>query len=432
MAKAVPHVVIVGAGFGGLRAARSLSRAPVHVTLIDRHNYHLFQPLLYQVATAGLSPDEIAHPVRSILRNQKNFEFNMAEVKRVDFDTRQLITTTRDYTYDYLVLAVGGMTNYFGLEAVERLGFGLKDIDDATHIRNHILTQFELAVQEPNPDLRRAMLTFVIVGGGPTGVECSGAISELIRLVLTKDYPHLDFSDVRVILLEATDRVLAAFPPDLGDYTLRTLNKKRVEVRFGAAVQDFDGERISLKDGSQIDTRTLIWAAGVRAEELTDHVGSEQGRQGRLVVEPTLQLPGHPEVFAIGDAAYLTDEQGKPLPMVAPVAMQQAKIAAGNIVRMIAGSPLEPFMYKDPGELATIGRNAAVAHIGRWKFTGFPAWLVWLVVHILQLIGFRNRLIVLINWIWDYIFYDRAVRLIEPEHLGQRSFSQERPERISD
>jgi len=258
MAKEVPHVVIVGAGFGGLRAARALSRAPVRVTLMDRHNYHLFQPLLYQVATAGLSPDEIAHPVRSILRSQKNFEFIMTEVKRVDFDSRRLITTTCDYTYDYLVLAVGGMTNYFGLESVKRLGFGLKDIDDAAHIRNHILTQFELAIQESDPDLRRTMLTFVIVGGGPTGVECSGAISELIRLVLTKDYPRLDFSDVRVILLEATGRLLAAFPPDLGDYTLRTLHKKRVEVRFGAAVQDYDGARVTLKGGEAIGNRTVI------------------------------------------------------------------------------------------------------------------------------------------------------------------------------
>lgn len=408
------HVVVIGAGFGGLRAARALAKAPVHVTLINRRNYHLFQPLLYQVATAGISEDQIAHPVRSILRDQKNLDFFMTKVDRVDFTNRRLVTSTCTYDYDYLILAVGGTTNYFGLEGVMQHGFGLKDIDDAVAIRNHLLLQFEKAIQEVDPAVRRALLTFVVVGGGPTGVECSGAISELIRLVLSKDYPRLRMDDIRVILMEATQNLLPGMPDRLRQYTLRTLQKKHVEVRFQSAVDGYDGEVIQLKGGESLPTRTLIWAAGVRAAELVDTIDVEHGKLGRMVVEQTLQIPGHPEVFAIGDAAYLEDENGRPLPMVAPVAMQQADIAVENIRRSLAGQPLREFEYHDPGSLATIGRSAAVANLGRWQFTGFTAWVVWLVVHIMQLIGFRNRLFVLISWVWDYIFYDRAVRLIEP------------------
>jgi NADH:ubiquinone reductase (H+-translocating) len=415
MADRIPEVVIVGAGFGGLNAARALAKAPVHVTLIDRNNYHVFQPLLYQVATAGLSPTEIAQPVRSILRNQKNFDFALAEVKQVDLPGRCLLTNTCSYAYDYLILSVGGQTNTFGLENVAQFAFGLKGVDDAVRLRNHLLAQFEMAVQESDPARRKALLTFVAVGGGPTGVECSGAISELIRLVLSKDYPNLNIADVRVILLEATGRLLAGMPDRLAAFTARTLQKKHVEVRLNTAVESFDGQEVKLKNGEVIPTCTLIWAAGVRAEDLTAAVDAGRGRGGRLEVEPSLQLPGRPEVFVIGDAAYLTDPGGQPLPMVAPVAMQQAKVAAENVRRLVAGKALVHFQYKDPGMLATIGRNAAVAHIGRWQFTGFPAWVVWLVVHILQLIGFRNRLIVLINWVWDYLFYDRPIRMIEPD-----------------
>jgi NADH dehydrogenase len=265
-----------------------------------------------------------------------------------------------------------------------------------------------------DPEVRRALLTFVIVGGGPTGVECSGAISELIRLVLSKDYPRLHLDDIRVILMEATQTLLPGMPDRLRQYTLRTLKEKHVEVQFQAAVDGYDGEVIQLKGGESLPARTLIWAAGVRAAELVDTIDVEHGRLGRMVVEQTLQIPGHPEVFAIGDAAYLEDETGRQLPMVAPVAMQQADVAVENIRRSLARQPLRDFEYHDPGSLATIGRSAAVANLGRWQFTGFAAWVVWLVVHIMQLVGFRNRLFVFINWVWDYLFYDRAVRLIEP------------------
>lgn len=409
-----PVVAIVGAGFGGLRAARALRRAPVKVVLIDKHNYHLFQPLLYQVATTGLSPDEIAKPVREILRGQRNLEFRLAEVTHIDLAARRLQFSTGELGYDYLIIALGGETNYFGLDQVERHAFGLKSVDEAVSIRNHLLRQFELAAQEADPDRRRADLTFVVVGGGPTGIECAGAISELIRLVLVKDYAGLNFKDARVILLEAADRLLAALPEALRDATAETLWRKHVEVRFGATVADFDGERVRLKGGEIIPARTLIWAAGVRASRLLDTLGVGQASLKRVAVEPTLQLPGHPEAYAIGDAAHL-EENGQPLPMVAQVAMQQAELAAKNIQRTLSGQSLLPFHYKDLGSMATIGRNAAVALIGRLQFHGFLAWLLWLGVHITLLIGFRNRLLVLFNWVWDYVFFDSAVRLISSE-----------------
>lgn len=400
----LPHVVVVGAGFGGLRAAREMRRLPVRITLIDRNNYHLFQPLLYQVATAGISPGEIAHPVRGILRGQKNLTFRMAEVTRIDAERRQIETSTGTLGYDYLVLAVGGQTNYFGLDSVEKYGFGLKGMEDATGIRNHILKLFELAAQETDPAVRRAMLTFMVAGGGPTGVECAGAISELIRLVLVKDYPGICLEDTRVILLEAADRLLAHMPPDLSATTAEVLERKHVDVRFGAAVADYDGQRVTLKDGSVLPARTLIWAAGVRAAQVLNTLGATQGSQGRVLVEPSLQLASRPEVFVLGDAALLKDADGCPLPMVAPVAMQQAATAARNIGAMLQNQPLQAFAYHDPGSLATIGRNQAVAQLGRLKFRGFLAWMVWLVVHLMQLVSFRSRLLVLINWAWDYFF----------------------------
>ncbi len=409
-----PTVVIVGAGFGGLRAARALRHAPVNVVLVDRRNYHLFQPLLYQVATAGLSPDEIAYPVRAIFQRQRNLKFRLAEVKAIDFSAKRLTLSTGELAYDYLILAIGGATNFFGLETVKKNGFGLKDIDEAVALRNHILRMFELAAQEPDGDRRRALLTFVVVGGGPTGVESSGAISELIRLVLNKDYQISNFKEVRVMLLEATDRLLAAMPEPLREATAETLWNKKVEVRFGTAVEDYDGQRVLLKGGEVIPACTVLWAAGVQAAPLAFGLGLKQARQGRLVVTPTLQAPDHPEAFIIGDAAYL-EQDGQALPMLAPVALQQADLTVKNIRRLIAGEPLETFHYKDPGTLATIGRNAAVADFGWLRFTGFIGWVLWLTVHIILLIGFRNRLVVLINWAWDYLFYDRAVRLISSE-----------------
>jgi NADH dehydrogenase len=406
-----PTVVVVGAGFGGLRAARALRKAPVDVLLVDRHNYHLFQPLLYQVATAGLEPEEIAKPVRAVLRGRRNFDFRLAQVMGVDFAARQVATADGPIGYDYLILATGAAANFFGLKGVEQFGLTLKDIPDAVRIRNHVLSCFEEAMFEPDAERRRALLTFVVVGGGPTGVEMAGALSELIRLVLVKDYRRLDLKDVRILLLEAGNRLLAGFPERLSEAAARTLWKKHVEVRHSALVTGFDGSAATLKSGEVVPARTLIWAAGVQAAPLAKALGVPTAHLGRVKVDPTLQLVGHPEVFVIGDAAYL-EAQGPSLPMMAPVAIQMGETAARSIRRLLAGAPAVPFVYKDPGSLATIGRNAAVARIHGVSFTGFPAWVVWLVVHIIQLIGFRNRLFVLTNWAWDYFFYDRAVRLI--------------------
>ncbi len=412
MSDKAPEVVIVGAGFAGLKVARQLGKAPVHVTLVDRHNYHLFQPLLYQVATAGLGPTDISQPVRAVLHKQENFDFRLAEVTGADLANRVLHTAGGDLAYDALVLAVGGETNFYNLDGVRQWAFPLKNLDDATRIRNHILYMFEQAVQEPDAETRRALLTFVVVGGGPTGVECAGALSELIRLVLVKDYPALNMKDVRIILLEMSDRLLNTFPSRLQEAAAKTLWQKYVEVRFGASVADFDGKAVTLKSTEIIPAHTMIWTAGVRAERLLDKLGLPQDRQGRVQVLPTLQAEGHPEVFVIGDAAHVPDAGGRPLPMVAQVALQEGALAAANIVRLLQGQPPQEFRYRDPGSMATIGRNAAVAQVGRLQLSGFLAWVMWLAVHIAFLIGFRNRLLVLINWAWDYFFYDRAVRLI--------------------
>ena len=406
-----PTVAVVGAGFAGLNAARALHRAPAQVVLLDRNNYHLFQPLLYQVATAGLEPEEIAKPARAILRGQKNFDFRLVDVTRVDFAARTLETSAGPIGYDVLVLAPGGETNFFGLDSMQRHGLGLKDIPDAVAIRNHVLSCFEQAMLEPDAERRRALLTFIVVGGGPTGVEMAGALSELIRLVLVKDYPRLNIKDVRILLLEATDKLLAALPERLREAAVKTLWRKWIDVRFGAQVADFDGTELRLKSGELIPARTVIWAAGVRASPLNATLGLTTARQGRIPVEPTLQVAGHPEVYIIGDAAY-REQDGEPLPMVAPVAIQMGQSVARNIIRQLGGQPLEPFRYRDQGTLATIGRNAAVAKVYGVEASGFVAWVMWLGIHIIQLIGFRNKLFVLINWAWDYFFYERAARLI--------------------
>ncbi len=409
------HVVVVGGGFGGLRVVRHLADAPVRITLLNRRNYHLFQPLLYQVATAGLGPTDIAHSLRSILKTQRNVDIRLAEVTHVDLAGKTVVTDSGSLAYDYLVLAVAGETNFFGMTSITEHAFGLKDLDDAENIRNHVLGRFERAVQESDPLKRRALLTFVVVGGGPTGVECAGALSELFRLVLIRDYHQLNIKDVRIVLLENGDRLLAGFPDRLRATAEETLWRKYVEVRFGAGVCEYDGTHVLLKSGERIPAQTLVWAAGVRAERLTSGLGVELDRLKRIRVQPTLQLPGHPEVFAIGDCAQPEGDGQAVYPMIGPVAIQQAEAAATNIWRLLADEPLEPFRYRDPGSMATIGRNAAVVRLGPMQLTGFPAWLIWLVVHIAFLIGFRNRLLVLINWSWDYFFFDRAVRLITSE-----------------
>lgn len=410
-----PHVVIVGAGFGGLETAQKLAHAPVQITLIDRHNYHLFQPLLYQIAIAGLVPSQIAYPLRTIFRHQKNLTFQMGEVTSIDFASHYIRTNGSVIAYDYLVLAIGGQTNFFGMKNVEENGFQLKSIEDATGTRNHLLRVFEQASREVEPDKRRALLTFVVVGGGPTGVETAGALAELIVHVLAKDYPQMDLEEVRVLLVEATGNVMATYPDELQKATTNLLENKGVEIFLNTRLTDYNGKTVTFADGLKLDTYTVIWTAGVRSAELTDRLGVQQAAAKRVRVDPTLQLPQRPEVFVIGDSAYLEDGKGQPLPMLATVAQQEAKVAARNIQNILKGESPEPFQYKDPGLLATIGRNAAVARIWGLSFSGFIAWMIWVWLHIFRLIGFRNRLTVLINWAWDYLFYDNQIRLITRE-----------------
>lgn len=408
----LPRVVIVGAGFGGLRAARALANAPVNVTLMDRNNYHLFQPLLYQVATAGLSADEIAYPIRGILRKQKNLMFIMSEVKSLNLKDREIITEQTAIPFDYLILAVGSETSFFNHADLQQHSYGLKNLQEAQSIRNHILNQFEKAALETDESKRKAMLTFVIAGGGPTGVEMAGAIAELVR-VMHKDYPGLDPQHIQVVLLEAMDRLLAHLTTDSSQSTLNALAGKGVQVRLNTLVKSYDGRVIQLSENQQLPSNTLIWAAGVQAASLVRELSQEKLAQNRIKVLPTLQIPQDERVFLIGDAAYLPDQKGQALPMVAPVAMQQADLAVKNLIRLIQSEPLQPFHYKDMGSMATIGRNQAVAELFGLRLRGWLAWLVWLFVHLMQLVGFRNRLVVLINWAWQYWFYDRAVRLIE-------------------
>jgi len=415
IAEKLPHVVIVGAGFGGLQAARKLANAPVRITLIDRQNYHLFQPLLYQIAIAGLTPAQIAYPLRTIFRKQKNLTFQMGEVTEVNLAERYVKLDGSVIAYDYLILAAGGQTNFFGLESVERNGFDLKNVESAVQTRNHLLSTFERASREADADKRRALLTFVVVGAGPTGVETAGALAELIRHVMSKEYPAIDMNESRVLLLEAGPTVMPAYPGELRQSTLRLLTGKRVEVMLNAKLTEYNGEQVTLADGMTIPTQTLIWTAGVKAAGLASRLGVRQAGAGRVVTESTLQLPGHPEVFIIGDMAYIENGNGQPLPMLSTVALQQADSAAENIRRVIAKETPLPFHYKDPGLLATIGRNAAVARIWGLSFSGFIAWVIWVFLHIYRLIGFRNRIVVLINWAWDYIFYDTQVRLITKE-----------------
>ena len=411
----LPHIVIVGAGFGGMEVARKLANAPVQITLIDRQNYHLFQPLLYQVAIAGLVPSQIAYPLRTIFRKQKNLNFQMGEVTSVDFNACYVKLEGSIIAYDYLVLAVGGQTNFFGMDSVEQNGFQLKDIESAIRVRNHLLGMFEQASREADAEKRRALLTFVIVGGGPTGVETAGALAELISHVMVKDYPEMSLSDARVLLLEATEHLITAYPEELRKATRDLLEKKNVEILMDTKLVSYNGRQVTLGDGRQIPAHTLIWTAGVKAAEVLDHLGVQQAGSGRVRVESTLQLPEHPEVFVIGDAAYLVNGNGKPLPMLSTVAIQQGKVAAQNIKRILKGQSPEPFHYKDPGLLATIGRNAAVARIWGISFSGFIAWVIWVFLHIYRLIGFRNRVLVMVNWAWDYIFYENQVRLITKE-----------------
>lgn len=414
-----PRVVVVGAGFGGLSVARNLAGHDLDVLVLDRNNYHGFWPLLYQVATAGLEPEAIAYPVRAILRKHRDVGFLMAEVQAVDFERKLVQTDGLPISYDYLVLAAGSANNYFGNDSLARHTFGMKDIDEAERLRNHVLSCFEHAIREQDAARRAALMTFAIIGGGPTGVELAGAFVELIRHVLRKDYPALNMDRARVVLIEAHDRVLASFPERLRRSAHRRLERMGVEVRLNSAVASVDERQVVFKDGSTLEAGTVIWAAGVRAAPLADVLGAAQGRGARVQVTPTLHLPDRPEVFVIGDMAYLEGYQGgQSYPMIAPVAIQQGKQAARNIMALVRGEPLQPFRYFDKGQMATIGRRAAVLDAFGLRLSGFLAWVGWLFIHLIELIGFRNRLIVLTNWAYNYFTYDRGVRLITGQDKG--------------
>ncbi|MGH2613635.1 MAG: NAD(P)/FAD-dependent oxidoreductase [Thermomicrobiales bacterium] len=415
-----PHVVIIGGGFGGLQAAKALADAPVRVTLVDRRNHHLFQPLLYQVATAALSPADIAHPIRAVLRGQPNVDVVLAEVKAIDPEAKVITLDSGPLPYDYLVVATGANHAYFGHDEWEHLAPGLKTLEDALDIRRRILLSFEEADREPDPARRRALMTFVIVGGGPTGVEMAGAIAEIARFTLARDFRHIDTRDAHVILIEAGERLLATFPERLSRRALRDLRELGVDVRLGAPVTAVAPGQVSVGD-EIIPASTVIWAAGVRASPLGGYFGIELDRAGRVPVNRDLSIPGHPEVYVVGDMAALTDSRGRPLPGVAQVAMQQGKRAAANIVRAIDGRATVPFRYRDLGNLATIGRNSAVADIRGLRLSGFVAWLVWAVVHIFNLIGFENRLLVAMQWLWSYLTLQRGARLITRGAADSRS-----------
>ncbi len=406
-----PRVVIVGGGFGGLLAARGLAHADVDVTVVDRENYHLFQPLLYQVATAGLSPGEIASPIRSILRRYENVRVLMGEVQRVDVEGRRVVLADEVLPYDQLILAAGARHSYFGHPEWEGTAPGLKSLDDALEIRRRILLAFEAAEREPDEAARAAWLTFVVVGGGATGVELAGSITEIARHTVAHDFRNIDPTKARVLLLEAGPRVLPAFDEALSAKAQASLERLGVEVRTGTAVTGVSDTRVQL-GAEAVATRTTLWAAGVAANPLGKSLGVPLDRSGRVVVEADLSIPGHPEVSVVGDMASFTHGTERPLPGVAPVAMQMGKHAARNALLALAGKPREPFRYKDRGSMATIGRAAGIADVWGLKLSGYLGWLAWLFLHLVFLIGFKNRLLVLIQWTWSYLTYRRGARLI--------------------
>lgn len=415
-----PHVVIIGGGFGGIYAARALKDAPVRITLIDRQNYHLFQPLLYQVATAALSPADIASPIRAILRKQRNATTLLAEATGFDLDRQEVILSDGQIAYDYLIVATGARDNYFGHDEWRELAPGLKDLDDAVAIRHRIFSAFERAERETDPQRRRALLTFVVVGGGPTGVELAGALGEIARQTLTEDFRHIDPTQARIVLVDGGDRLLRTYTPGLSVKAQRQLARLGVETITGQVVADVTTAGVTLGSGEQIRAETVLWSAGVIASTLGEQLGAERDRAGRVIVEPDLAVPGRPNVFVIGDLAAIDGKDGRPLAGVAQVAIQSGRWAGENIARSVAGTPRTPFVYKDLGSMATIGRNAAVAEIGPFKLSGFPAWLTWVFIHIAWLIGFRNRLLVLTQWAWAYVTRGRGARLITMQKANSK------------
>jgi NADH dehydrogenase len=414
-----PHVVILGGGFAGLYAARKLRHARVQVTLVDRRNHHLFQPMLYQVATAGLNPSDIASPIRSILRGAKNVEVLLAEVQSIDVERREVtFSDGATVSYDYLIVATGAHHSYFGHDEWELLAPGLKSLEDALQIRRRVLLAFERAEREKDPVRRHAYLTFVIVGGGPTGVEMAGAVAEIRRYALRRDFRHIDPAEATVLLLEGGPRLLPSYPESLSAEAKHELRRLGVEVRTEALVTDIRPGSVSAA-GWTIPTQTVIWAAGNMASPVLRSLGAPLDRVGRAIVEPDCTIPGRPEVFVLGDAAAFNHQEGGPLPGICPVAIQMGEYAASVIQGDLAGRPRRPFRYWDKGQLAVIGRGQAVADIWKLHFGGFIAWLIWIFVHIFFLIGFRNRVLVLLQWAWSYLTYRRGARLITEEvHPG--------------
>lgn len=409
-----PHVVIVGAGFAGLWAAQELEGAPVDVTLIDKHNYHTFFPLLYQVAAAELGPSDIAYPVRSMLRKARGVNFRMAEMLELDAANRRIETSDGPIDYDALVLGLGSVPSYFGVEGAEDYAYPLRVMDDALPLRREVLSRFEAASSEPDPDLREQLLTFVIVGGGPTGVEFAGALSELISGPLLRDYPRIQRSEIRIVLVEGQDRVLGGMKRRLSNYAERRLATRGVEVRLNTFVKRIHPHGVELADGEQIRSETVVWTAGIQGDPVVKRWGLPTGSSGRIEVEGSLQVQGHPDIWVGGDLARALGDDGQPLPQVAPVAVQQGQHLARALRVWFAGDEPPVFRYRDPGMLAVVGRSHAVAQIFGAAMTGFFAWVIWAVVHIAKLVGFRNRVLVLVNWAWNYIFYERSVRLILP------------------
>lgn len=406
-----PKVVIIGAGFGGLQCARSLEGQPIDVLLLDKNNFHLFTPLLYQVASSLLNPSDIAYPIRAVFRDSPNVRFRMGEVVGVDFKTSKVRLSDGSFVpYDYLVLAAGSRTNYFGIESVSKRAHGLKDLPEALALRNHMLRCFESASKEVQAEKRRSWLSFVIVGAGPTGVEYAGALSELVRVV-QRDYPELDMAEVRIALIEALAQVLPTFPEKLGRKAQAELERRGIHVRLKTRVVEAMPTSVRLHDGTETSARILIWTAGVKPSKLVSRLGLPVWRSGRIEVDDRLRVKGHNAIYAIGDIASFVQD-GSEVPMLATPAIQEARHASYNILRDLRGSPPLRFRYRDWGSMATIGRNAAVARLGSWAVSGLFGWLIWLFVHLYFLIGFRNRLVVSIGWAWDYVRFDRPVRLI--------------------
>ncbi len=410
----VPHVVVLGAGFGGLAFCRHFTSPAARITLVDRTNHHLFQPLLYQVATAGLSAPEIAQPIRSIFSDRRDITVLLDPVVDIKLAQRQVVLESKTMSYDYLVLALGGHSNYFGHPEWEDFAPGLKTLADALHIRSQVLLAFEKAENSTDTVERTRLMTIVVIGGGPTGVELAGAFAELARHVLKRDFRHIDPTHAKIILIEGSPRVLSSFPEDLSRNTANQLKKLGVQVRTSTSVKKIQRGEVQLETGEIIHADNILWAAGVSASTLTEKLGVELDRAGRVKINPDLSLPGYPEAFAIGDMAFLLQENGKPVPGVSPAAIQMAQHVARIIESELNGatSPRKAFKYWDKGSMATIGRSKAVAVVGQLKMTGLIAWLAWLSLHLVFLIGFRNKLIVIIQWMYSYFAYKRGARII--------------------